>query len=269
MEHSQLKTAPEINDWLEKMNITNYVIKEDLTVNVSGNVYIFGKSLTHIPIQFGIVRGDFDCSNNNLTSLKGSPHEVGAELDCSYNMLTNLEYGPTIVNGNLYCNNNKLTSLEGAPKEVGKTFNCNSNLLTTLKYGPKEVGKDYFCTHNPSLQNLKGIPKEINGVLSLNKCNIISLKDLPEIIEDSLLLTHNKNLVIHYEDIKNKFIREKIVIPYSLFSQYESCANKLDIQKDIMQLEYRKFIKFLEIENEKNTLLDLISDKKSNTKLKI
>ena len=38
--------------------------------------------------------GSFDCRNNNLTSLEGSPK---------------------IVKGDFYCANNKLTSLEGIP----------------------------------------------------------------------------------------------------------------------------------------------------------
>ena len=52
------------------------------------------------------VTGFFYCSDNQLTSLKGSPKEVG---------------------GSFYCSDNQLTSLEGCPKEVGGSFNCYDN----------------------------------------------------------------------------------------------------------------------------------------------
>jgi hypothetical protein len=38
--------------------------------------------------------GYFGCSYNQLTSLEGSPKEVGGSFDCSYNQLTSLEGSP-------------------------------------------------------------------------------------------------------------------------------------------------------------------------------
>ena len=52
------------------------------------------------------VNGNFNCSNNNLTSLEGAPKEVG---------------------GSCYCYENNLTTLEGAPKTVGGNFDCGNN----------------------------------------------------------------------------------------------------------------------------------------------
>ena len=42
----------------------------------------------------------------NLTSLKGSPKEVGGNFNCSHNNLKSLEYSPKKINGNFYCRNN-------------------------------------------------------------------------------------------------------------------------------------------------------------------
>ena len=52
------------------------------------------------------VNGSFDCDNNQLTSLEGSPKVVG---------------------GDFWCVNNQLTSLNGSPKEVGGDFCCYDN----------------------------------------------------------------------------------------------------------------------------------------------
>ncbi len=63
-----------IKFWLDEMDIENYTINDDLTVDIRGNVDLFGKDLTHIPIQFGTVSGWFDVKcNPRLTSLDGFP----------------------------------------------------------------------------------------------------------------------------------------------------------------------------------------------------
>ena len=53
------KTREEIENWLNEMKIYNYVINEDLTVDVHSGVNIGYKSLKEIPIQFSLVDGDF------------------------------------------------------------------------------------------------------------------------------------------------------------------------------------------------------------------
>ncbi len=89
--------------------------------------------------------GDFDCSYNKLTSIEGSPKEVGGGFYCDHNSLTSLEGCPKEVGGDFYCNDNSLTSLEGSPKEVGGHFDCHDNKLTPLEGCPKtyqiSVGK--------------------------------------------------------------------------------------------------------------------------------
>ena len=91
---------------------------------------------------------DFDCSHNQLTSLYGSPREVGGDFYCSNNQLTSLTGAPKEVGGRFYCNDNKLTSLEDAPKEVGGNFYCYNNKLTSLTGAPKEVKGNFICSNN-------------------------------------------------------------------------------------------------------------------------
>ena len=138
-----------IEKWLNEYNIRNYTINDDFTIDVDGNVDLFSRNLIRFLdyIQFGVIKGFFDCSNNKLTSLKGSPKEVRGYFSCSDNQLTSLEGAPENVGGTFICSYNKLTSLEGAPKETNG-FYCNENLLTSLKGAPKKVKGKFDCRSN-------------------------------------------------------------------------------------------------------------------------
>ncbi len=85
-----LKTKEEIAFWLDEVKVKNYHINDDLTVDVDGSVILQKKGLTEIPVQFGIVNGDFLCLNNQLTSCKGFPRIVKETLNCSGNQITSL-----------------------------------------------------------------------------------------------------------------------------------------------------------------------------------
>jgi len=106
-----------IKTWLDEMGIGHYTIKDDLTIDVDGSVYLTYKSLYKIPdfIQFNKVLGDFSCQCNKLVSLRGVPKEI---------------------EGSFYCNHNLLLSLKDAPKKVGDAFYCNNN---ANKFTEKEV----------------------------------------------------------------------------------------------------------------------------------
>ena len=57
-------------------------------------------------IKFGVVKGDFDCRNNQLTSLEGAPQKVGGDFYCYDNNLVFDEihfYGclPDVIGGKL------------------------------------------------------------------------------------------------------------------------------------------------------------------------
>jgi hypothetical protein len=80
------------------------------------------------------VKGDFDCSDNSLTSLQG------------------VRFG--VVSGDFSCYENSLTSLVGAPQEVGGDFWCYENSLTSLEGAPQKVGGGFHCFDNP-------VPEEV------------------------------------------------------------------------------------------------------------
>ena len=131
-----LTSKEEVEKFLDNFGIRNYTIHDNLIVDVNGSVDISYARLAVIPVKFGTVSDSFICSSNRLTSLIGSPREVGRDFNCRYNNLTSLAGAPREVGGNFYCAYNKLTSLKGSPQAVGGDFGCSFNELTSLKGAP-------------------------------------------------------------------------------------------------------------------------------------
>jgi hypothetical protein len=118
-----------IKSWCKKLDLYNFEINEDGSVDVYYEVNITGLDLSKIPIQFGYVQGYFHCDNNKIELLKNSPREIDESFSCS---------------------NNKIISLENGPIEVGEYYDCSKNMLTTLKEIEKvKIGGDFYCDKNP------------------------------------------------------------------------------------------------------------------------
>jgi hypothetical protein len=93
----------------EKYGIEKYTINDDGSIDVVGNVNLWNKGLTELPIIFNRVTGNFNCGYNKLTTLKGCPRWVGGWFSCYYNKLTSLEFSPDYVGSYFSCRNNDLT----------------------------------------------------------------------------------------------------------------------------------------------------------------
>ena len=132
-------------------------------VDVEGNFGCVGQDLKDFKgISFGSVSGSFDCFNNELRTLFGSPETVWGSFDCRLNSLQTLEGAPRTVGGQFNCSVNSLGSLEGAPRTVGGSFDCYNNSLRTLVGAPETVGEDFECRLN-DLQTFKGAPETVGG----------------------------------------------------------------------------------------------------------
>lgn len=164
----------------------------------------------HFPIPFGVIKGDFDCSNcdtltslengptdvvcdfsiafcTNLKSLKGCPQNIGGGFwihGC--HSIESLENGPQFIGGSYMCDNmNKLTSLKGAPENVNGSFWCyNNKSLTTLQGGPKFVAVDFDCYNCPKLTSLKGAPEKVKRRFDCHKTAIRNLQGAPKEVGD-------------------------------------------------------------------------------------
>lgn len=111
-------------------------------------------------IRFGSVSGNFNCSDNFIRSLDGSPRTVEGNFVCLNNFLKTLEGGPDFVRGNFVCSMNSLETLEGSPSFVGGNFGCKGNELRDLKGSPPVVEGHFDCTGN-AIQDLEGAPEVI------------------------------------------------------------------------------------------------------------
>jgi hypothetical protein len=138
-----------IEEWCNEFGLYNFEIINNAIVDVRSNVNIQSNELYQIPIQFGIVTGTFNCIYNFLTTLEGSPNNVGLSFKCNNNLLNTLEGGVKTLGGNFDCSNNKLTSLKGCPKEIPGVFWCVDNLLISLEGGPDKTSHEFYCSGNP------------------------------------------------------------------------------------------------------------------------
>ena len=109
------------------------------------------------------VIGDVDFSDQNLTSLEGSPITCH-NFWCDHNQLTSLKGAP-IKTHDFYCYDNKLTSLEGAPEKT-HNFYCNHNQLTSLEGAPRKT-HDFYCYEN-QLTSLEHHPEEFTLIDARN-----------------------------------------------------------------------------------------------------
>ena len=139
-----------IKAWLNEHNIKNYTINDKGEIEVDGDVNLSEQGLTEFPsfIQFGTVKGDFNCGDNKLISLDGVPINVGRSFYCNDNKLTSLKNAPKRVGRSFFCDFNTLKTLKREPEKIGGFFDCSDNKLKTLEGSPKEVGGDFYCNNN-------------------------------------------------------------------------------------------------------------------------
>jgi len=163
-----------------KYNIYDYTINDDGSIDVEHTVDLSYalSNMSELPLKFNKVNGNFDCSNNNLETLEGSPKYVKNMFNCAYNKLTNLHFASK-KSESFVCNRNMITSLEGCPESVEKLFYCQENNLTTLKGGPESVGMEFSCWNN-DLSSLEGCPKYVGKDFDCSFNEIVNLKHTPD-----------------------------------------------------------------------------------------
>lgn len=157
-----LGTRALITAWLHEMEIDDYTINEDLTIDGSNIILTNAENLTEFPeyIQFNRIDNNFICFGIGLTSLRGCPNFVSGEFDCSFNDIESLEGGP--VSARYYiCNDNRLKSLKGGPKK-SEFINIDNNLLESLADLPDNI-QDLSAASN-QLKDLNGLPSKLGNL---------------------------------------------------------------------------------------------------------
>lgn len=196
--------------WTNDEKVANFLEKNpDLVYNEQTKKYdcdfdinIWDEDLTdgHFPIDFGVIKGDFNCEDIHpeyLTSLYGAPTKVTQTFRCTGNFKT-LAGAPQYVGHSMvltHCRN--LQSLEGGPKYIGGNLCLNYiNKLTSLKGAPEKIEKGIHLMQCYSLQSLEGSPKIVNGHVSIYKCNKLkTLKGGPRFIKDTFEVEHCDSIV--------------------------------------------------------------------------
>jgi hypothetical protein len=127
-------------------------------INVNSSFLAQGEGLTDFKgLEFGEVSENFRCENNSITSLKGSPVEVGLGFYCYNNRITSLEGGPEKVGKNYDCDpNENLVSLAGAPISVGGIFTAPEIRIPEGGWNPQGIFEVFKKTKNARGKALLG-----------------------------------------------------------------------------------------------------------------
>ena len=153
---------PEFNkisqDFVKNLNVAedNYEwTSEGLNIGIKEKVnirLILLPGQTEIPYKFNIVNGSFDCSWNNMTSLRNAPNKVTGKFDCSWNNISSIEGIPDASDYDLSFNNFKLDApfikfLDGIRKESGPKKSKNPWGSGLVSKSVKVSGNRNFIKH--------------------------------------------------------------------------------------------------------------------------
>lgn len=191
IKHKMLTNFQDVKKWLEDNHVSDFLIHDDLTVSVNGDVDLSYYNLSFLPVQFYKVKGKFNAHKNKLRTLEGFPQEAKS----------------------VTCYNNRLTSLKGAPKRIEDVFNVTLNPLKTLEGMPHYIGSmliidakkvvDYSALFSLPLNELtfyiENLPKEISKYF--NESKMINKSDFLIYLEKNYL---NSTLAPHNMKKMNK-----------------------------------------------------------------
>lgn len=182
-----IKDKVRLISWLEKTK-WNYHINYDLSVDIVGDVKL-NNFFDFLPIQFGVITGNFDCSQTYILSLKGSPYEVSGNFNCSKNRLTNLDYAPQRVGKNFLCHQNEIqieSELNIQCERFIQTIDKKTQTIELLKdlYLIENNTDEYFKAFinipseilNYRTQYLKQTPSDLLGPLNLEALENLDTK---------------------------------------------------------------------------------------------
>ena len=181
MFESSVALTPEQVEWLDQCTKGTWKLNPRTgEVDVDGDFDCSDQGLSDLKgVRFGKVGGYFTCDNNQLTTLEGAPREVRGGFFCNNNELTSLVGAPQEVGGDFACHTNQLTTLVGAPQEVGAGFYCSDNQLSSLNGAPREVRKHFYC-HNNELTTLVGAPQKVGWDFWCQNNGLTSLVGAPQ-----------------------------------------------------------------------------------------
>jgi hypothetical protein len=202
-----------------RYDITNYVINTDGSIDVDGNVNLTFREISFFELRFGNVSGDFDCSNNILTTLYGSPEVIGGRFICASNQLTSMEHCPYVIGGTLNCSYNNLTSLEGLPRVIRGTLNCSYNNLVSLQGASEVVTNIFNCSYN-ELTSLYNSPIEVGGFFICSYNPLTTLIGSPVSVGSDIECTYDF-MPVAFFNATQVMVQDQIKIFFKYHSYYD------------------------------------------------
>jgi hypothetical protein len=192
-----------IRQWLLKHNIKRFALDSDNKVNVFEDVNLSSHHLKMLPIDFGIVYGNFDISYNQLTTLKGFPEEIQGTLNASHNQLICIDYLPHTVLYKIDLSHNQIHQFTHffIPKKVSKLF-LHNNQLSYLKLDNHVVQLTLF--HNDF--NELGLLETLQYFSFLEHLTS-SIENNTE--EQKVELFENEKAIIHYMETLSIYSEKK------------------------------------------------------------
>ena len=246
-----LESTKDIEYICHKYRISNYIIHSDGTVDVNGDVDLYNKKLTQLPVKFGKVTGYFTCSNNHLTSLEGSPYWVGRYFDCSNNQLTSLVGSPKWIGGYFSCEHNQLKTLEGSPNIILSTYYCGHNKLTTLEGSPYWISGYFDCSIN-QLKSLEGGPKNVLGEYLCNNNQLVNFRGFPEDYETTVWDNENMSGIYMKDNPVNKLLFNLPEYKWNKFIYWCNEYDAIDDQGKVIPERMEEVYSKLGLEYEEN-----------------
>lgn len=201
MSRIEYTNKQDVIDWLDRYGIEEYIIADDLTVDVKGDVNLSKSDIEYIPVNFGHVTGSFYLSRcYNLKSLLGCPTLVDKMFIANMcNSLIDLTGSPFVVNGSV-------------------TFSHSDN-IRSFKGNLHYVGMGFTCDRCPNLRTLEHLPKVIKMDLSICECT-------------GLILEAHDSMVGNQQYIEKNDITESLPIQIGEYIEYYDDVNNLDDRKD-------------------------------------
>jgi hypothetical protein len=123
-----LKTRNEVRDWLADHGVRGWEFRQgSLVVDLPNGRHVHlndplpgeqgVRPIAELPVQFGIVSGDFTC-NSHMTSFKGTPMYVGGKFNCEYTSIKSFEHFPMYIHRGFDCYGIPGQSISGIDKLV-------------------------------------------------------------------------------------------------------------------------------------------------------
>lgn len=195
-----------IKKWLSENYIRNYIINDDMTIDVNEDVDIYQYKDNELPdyIQFGTINGDFTISKSNISTLRGCPHTVNGWFYCQdNNNLKNLDYGPTHTHSYCVSRCSNIETLRGIASVVYHPVRSDKGWIHIGEcHGLKHFDAKVEKLQNITIWNCKNILdfedselSQYSYIIKLEDCPLLnSIVGIPKVIYDKLSIKNCKSL---------------------------------------------------------------------------